>query len=129
MYEGGQERHKRWVDTAGKERLADYDIISVVAGFEEELSWVSDRAEVDPWDAYLSLMSAVILFNRALAFRLPGLPAVPYIEKRLNDWVAHLQRTVEKVAQGLLSSTFKVSGYSVGVGFPLGISISISFSL
>ena len=129
MYEGGHERHKRWVDTAGKERLGDYDIVSVVEGLEEELSWVSDRAEVDPWDAYLSLMSAVILFNRALAFRLPGLPAVPDIEKRLKDWVAHLQRTVEKVAQGLHSSTFKVSGYSVGVGFPLGISISISFSL
>jgi len=119
------ETRESWVSLASREGITEEEISSVLEHFENELSRIGERAYAEPEDAYSSLITAVILFNRVLALRLPKLPD---IESKIKNWINHVRSTVEKIAKGL-ASKFKVTGYSVGVGFPLGISVSVSFSI
>lgn len=116
-----EEGYERWVRIGSKEELEQNDILETIEGFDNQLSWIEQKVNTDPEDAYLSLMTVVILFNRALALRLPKLPNV---EKRLKGWINHVRSTVAK----LVSKLPKANGYSIGVSFPWGISVSISFS-
>ena len=94
-------------------------------GFERELTRIQNQVDTDPWGAYYDLMTAIALFNGALQLRWTKLPDVT---NRLKNWIKYVQSTVQKLAIGLKRTT-NVSGYSVGIGFPLGISVSISFSV
>ena len=118
--------HKKWIGILEKNTLSGKDANDVMEGFEGELRWV--KGLDDPWVAYSQLMTDVFLFNRALAFWKPGLPSTVAIETKLKNAINSVRSTVESVAKKLATSC-QVSGYSVGVGFPMGISISITFAL
>jgi len=118
--------HKKWIGILEKNTLSGKDANDVMEVFEGELRWV--KGLDDPWAAYSQLMTDVFLFNRALAFWKPGLPSRVSIETKLKNAINSVLSTVEGIAKNL-AKTCKVSGYSVGVGFPMGISISISFAL
>ncbi len=122
-------KHKTWVSLATKEMLVKEDAVEIMESFEDELEWVRTQAEVDAWDAYSSLMTDAVLFNRIFTFRIPGwVPTPAQVQAKLKSWVNAARAAVEAVARAL-SKVFNVSGYSVGAGFPMGVSVSISFTL
>lgn len=123
------QKHEKWASLAAKETLVKEDAVEIMESFEDELEWVRRQAQVDAWDAYSSLMTDIVLFNRIFTFRIPGwVPTPAQVQAKLKSWVNAARVAVEAVASAL-PKAFNVSGYSVGAGFPMGVSVSISFTL
>lgn len=115
----------KWTQVMAKGAFEEEDALFVIRHFENALQSVG--AIEEPWDAYCQLMrdvNGVNMASQIIAARWPL--RWPDIGERLRRWVDSVRDTTATVARRLGPG---VIGFSIGVGFPGGVSVSIIFSV
>lgn len=93
--------------------LIDPQLDAFIEGELSEVQAAMDKQELNYAFARLSHMASFL--NAAIARR-------PAIFKKLKKWVQRLKAVVQSLAKKL-----GANGFSISVGLPVGISISLSF--
>jgi hypothetical protein len=85
----------------------------------EQINALADKRMY--WEALGQLTTTLALFN-ATAQQRPT--QQPKIIKQLLQWIHNLKDAIDKAIKGI-----EANGYSIGVSFPWGVSVSVSFSV
>ena len=82
-----------------------------------KLEYIETLTQTDPYKALGELTLLISFIN------LNSLQYHPIINK-LQNWISKIKDQAEKVARALFAN-----GYSIGVGFPIGISVNLSYNV
>ncbi len=84
---------------------------------EREIDEIQGLIDKEPYLAFARLTSLTSFLNGAAAKR-------PFILRKLEKWIKAIQNTLSK-----LGKRIGAIGFSISVGLPAGVSISLSFSV
>lgn len=120
---------KQWEEIVSMGITTEDDALFLIQHFVEILQSIHNVD--DPGIAYESLMKAVSGINMAIESTLQRWPSLhAEIGRRLSEWINLVRETTAEVARVLRQSLGQnVVGYSVGIVFPLGLTLSINFSI